>query len=57
MSPAQARATVGPGRDLDTRSTRVADAWLAGHVRGGSIRDLTQTPALAQGCTTDTREM
>lgn len=41
MSRTQARAVVGRGRDLDTHSTRVADAWAAGLVRGGMIRDLT----------------
>ncbi len=41
MSRAQARAVVGRGRDLDTHSTRVADAWAAGLIHGGMVRDLT----------------
>lgn len=41
MSTAQARATVARGRDLDTHSTRVADAWLTGAITGGTVRDLT----------------
>ena len=40
MTRAEARAVVGRSRDLDSHSTRVADAWLSGAIRGGSVRDL-----------------
>ncbi len=56
MSGAQARATVARGRDLDTHSTRVADAWLAGKIPGGAVRDLTVgvTDVLRRSTRTDT---
>lgn len=56
MSTSQARATVARGRDLDTHSTRVADAWMAGAVTGGAIRDLTVgvTDVLRRSTRTDT---
>jgi hypothetical protein len=56
MSTPQARATVARGRDLDTHSTRVADAWMAGAVTGGAVRDLTLgvTDALRRSTRTDT---
>jgi len=41
MSAPQARAAVARGRDLDTHSTRIADAWAAGAITGGAVRDLT----------------
>ncbi len=56
MSTPQARATVARGRDLDTHSTRVADAWMARAVTGGAIRDLTVgvTDVLRRSTRTDT---
>jgi hypothetical protein len=41
MAPGAARATVARGRDLCSHSTRVGDDWLAGRIKGGSIRALT----------------
>ena len=56
MSAPQARAAVARGRDLDTHSTRVAGAWLAGSVPGGAVRDLTVgvTDLLRRSSRTDT---
>jgi hypothetical protein len=56
MSAPQPRAAVARGRDLDTHSTRVADAWLAGAVPGGAVRDLTVgvTDVLRRSSRTDT---
>ncbi len=56
MSSAQARAAVARGRDLDTHSTRVADSWLAGEIRGAVVRDLTVgvTDVLRRSTRTDT---
>lgn len=56
MSAPQARATVGRGRDLDSHSTRVAHAWLAGSIPGGAVRDLTVgvTDVLRRSSRTDT---
>lgn len=56
MSTAQARAIVARGRDLDTHSTRVADAWLAGLLPGGAVRALTVgvTDVLRRSTRTDT---
>ncbi len=56
MRATQARATVARGRDLDSHSTRVADAWLAGVVPGGAVRDLTVgvTDVLRRSTRTDT---
>ena len=44
------------GRDLDTHSTRVADAWLAGAIPGGAVRELTLgvTDVLRSSSRTDT---
>lgn len=41
LSPVQSKAVVARGRDLDSPSIRVADAWLAGVIPGGAVRDLT----------------
>jgi hypothetical protein len=41
LSATQAKVAVAQGRDLVTHSTRVADAWLAGQIPGGAVRDLT----------------
>ena len=56
MTTTQARATVARGRDLDTHSTRVADAWLFGDIPGGTVRDLTVgvTDVLRRSTRTDT---
>jgi hypothetical protein len=56
MSPNEAAATVARGRDLWTHSTSVADAWLAGEIRGGTVRDLTVgvTDVLRRSSRTDT---
>ncbi|MBI1379372.1 MAG: DUF222 domain-containing protein [Frankiales bacterium] len=57
LSPAQARAAVARGRDLDTHSTQVADSWLAGRITGGAVRELTLgvTDLLRRCARTDTR--
>lgn len=56
LSPAAARTAVARGRDLDTHSTRVADAWLAGAIPGGAVRELTLgvTDVLRRSSRTDT---
>ncbi|MFN8158419.1 MAG: DUF222 domain-containing protein [Candidatus Nanopelagicales bacterium] len=56
MTTPQARATVARGRDLDTHSTRVGDAWLFGDIPGGAVRDLTVgvTEVLRRSTRTDT---
>ena len=56
MGAPQARAAVARGRDLDTHSTRIADAWAAGAITGGAVRDLTVgvTDVLRRSSRTDT---
>jgi hypothetical protein len=56
MAPRAAQATVARGRDLWRHSTGVADDWLAGRIRGGSIRALTlgATDVLGRSSRTDT---
>jgi hypothetical protein len=41
LSPAAASAMVARGRDLTSHSTAVADAWVAGEITGGMVRELT----------------
>lgn len=57
LSPAAARTAVARGRDLDTHSTEVADAWMVGEITGGAIRDLTLgiTDVLRRSARSDTR--
>ena len=57
LSPAGARVLVVRGKDLDSHSTVVADAWLAGEIPGGAVADLTRGVSewLRRSSRTDTR--